>query len=61
MTLDEAIKHCKEVADTCENKECSIEHEQLAEWLKELKTYKNKRAIKCKDIIDKHVNRNGKL
>ena len=40
MTLDEAIKHCEEVADTCENAECGKEHKQLAEWLKALKTLK---------------------
>ena len=43
MTLDEAIKHCEEVADTCENKECGKEHKQLAEWLKELKAYRDNR------------------
>ena len=58
MTLDEAIKHCEEVAEEndrqySENpeqlgytekfydcKECADEHRQLAEWLKELKKYK---------------------
>ena len=36
MTLDEAIKHCEDVADSkCD--ECGVEHRQLAEWLKELK------------------------
>ena len=36
MTIDEAIKHCEEVADSkCD--ECGAEHRQLAEWLKELK------------------------
>ena len=39
MTLDEAIKHCEEVADTKCN-ECGNEHRQLAEWLKELKQLK---------------------
>lgn len=34
MTLDEAIKHCEEKSDCSE---CSKEHQQLAEWLKELK------------------------
>ena len=38
MTLNEAIKHAREVAesrtDLCE--ECRAEHEQLAEWLEEL-------------------------
>lgn len=34
MTLDEAIKHCEEVAE---------EHRQLAEWLRELKAYREAR------------------
>lgn len=39
MTLDEAIKHCEEVADSkCD--ECGTEHRQLAEWLRELKQLK---------------------
>lgn len=45
MTLDEAIKHCEE-----KEKEqalngcfaCAEEHKQLAEWLKELKTLKER-------------------
>lgn len=67
MTLDEAIKHCEEKAeaiwqtneemphdcklskDLCE---CAKEHEQLAEWLKELKNYRlrfgEKNCSKCK-------------
>ena len=44
MTLDEAIIHCEEVADgmTEQGKcvECAEEHRQLAEWLKELKMYR---------------------
>jgi hypothetical protein len=57
MTIDEAIKHCEEVAEEQENKakvlngdfyqsrrndclECAEEHRQLAEWLKELKAYR---------------------
>ena len=52
MTLDEAIRHCEEVAEEKEQEakeahvlsgmdcmECAEEHRQLAEWLKELKTY----------------------
>ena len=56
LTLDEAIKHAKEVAktnraeatynfpdlkeyyDNCS--ECANQHNQLAEWLEELKSYK---------------------
>lgn len=46
MTLDEAIKHCEEVAmEKCklsdsysfEEHKCGEEHRQLAKWLKELK------------------------
>ena len=55
MTLDEAIKHCEEVAEEKENEgrllcqsegasigclTCAEEHRQLAEWLKELKEYR---------------------
>lgn len=36
MTIEEAINHCKEVAKSkCDS--CGAEHEQLAEWLIELK------------------------
>ena len=38
MTLEEAIKHCEQKA--CGNDECSKEHKQLAEWLKELQALK---------------------
>ena len=60
LTLDEAIKHAKEVADMNYNDaekfdsndsvenymkanciKCTEEHEQLAEWLEELKSYKD--------------------
>ena len=55
MTLDEAIKHCEEVMMENLEKtkdrnasdpiaincfECADEHRQLAEWLKELKAYR---------------------
>lgn len=51
LTLDEAIKHCEEVAEKyCEAVEegltaddfcdsCASEHRQLAEWLRKLKTF----------------------
>ncbi len=66
MTLEEAIKHCEEVAEEKERSaklhqrpdrnvkgsgkrylsclECADEHRQLAEWLKELKDYKDARV-----------------
>jgi hypothetical protein len=47
MTLEEAILHCEEVAKDNFNRrddkkciKCGYEHMQLAEWLKELKTYR---------------------
>jgi len=42
MTLTEAIKHCEDVADydcfTDEQRKCSEEHRQLADWLRLLKS-----------------------
>lgn len=69
MTLDEAIKHCEEVMMENLEKtkdrnasdpiaincfECADEHRQLAEWLKELKAYKEQSgdAISRNDVID---------
>ena len=58
MTLDEAIKHAEEVAEaytkyniygdfeSCD--ECGKEHQQLAEWLKELKQLREQ-----KDVLNK--------
>ena len=39
MTLDEAIKHCQEVAKQ-DCTECGKEHERLAMWLTELMSYR---------------------
>ncbi len=61
MTLDEAIKHCEEVAEehtiynfyggyeSCD--ECAKEHRQLAEWLRELKEYRKVRRILSQNRI----------
>lgn len=38
MTLDEAIRHCEEVA--AGDGECAGEHRQLAGWLTELRQYR---------------------
>ena len=61
MTINEAIKHCEEVAEEQENKfsisgeflgnnadckECASEHRQLAEWLRELKAYREAEKYK---------------
>ena len=46
MTLEEAIRHCEEVAERCAvtdgNLKCEMEHRQLAEWLRELKERREK-------------------
>lgn len=46
MTLDEAIEHAEDVGNNlmnnCKTKHCGLEHLQLAQWLKELKQYKEK-------------------
>ena len=54
MTLDEAIRHCEEVADNCAVTECEMQHRQLAGWLKELKAYKEQSgdAISRQAAID---------
>ena len=64
MTLDEAILHCEEKAKEqriiainssysetyiADCLECAKEHEQLAEWLKELKALK---ASQTKDHVE---------
>lgn len=46
MTLDQAIKHCYEVAENEPCYTCAEEHLQLAEWLEELKNYRE-RDKKC--------------
>ena len=54
MTLDEAIRHCEDVADyDCYNdkqRKCSEEHQQLADWLRELKE-RRERDNGCKRIL----------
>lgn len=47
MELDEAIRHAEEMAELNEAEcfECAEEHRQLAEWLKELKEYKERAAV----------------
>jgi hypothetical protein len=39
MTLEQAINHCLEVAGSCETA-CELQHKQLADWLKELREFK---------------------
>lgn len=43
MDLNEAITHAREVAEGCaaENRDCSYQHDKLADWLEELKQYRD--------------------
>lgn len=41
MSIEEAIKHCREVSKAKCGK-CSEEHEQLAKWLEELVSLRSK-------------------
>ena len=85
MTIDEAIerelniahkgsdcwKHCSNTKKHC--KDCMEEHEQLAEWLEELKAYREIGTVEeCKesvlDIVSKSsddfiitINKQGKI
>lgn len=61
MTLDEAIKHCEDVAAKCfvnrsarnHSGKCANEHRQLAEWLRELKACKEQQL--CSDAISREA------
>lgn len=48
MTLEEAINHCDEVIkkeQSCGCFDCASEHQQLKEWLQELKQYREKEQL----------------
>lgn len=56
MTLDEAIEHCEEKAKCGDS--CGMEHKQLAEWLKELKTLREeneklRQKVELKNKLDR--------
>ena len=81
LSLEEAIKHCEEVAEKNETKgkmiqnnffklrrkqkqeidsclECAKEHRQLADWLRELKTYKDFEDIgyvMCRVVVTQDI------
>lgn len=65
MTLDEAIRHCEEVADMlrqgCDDvaKACEANHRQLAEWLKELKERRSFAQPEQTDCEFCHEDSNG--
>lgn len=49
MTIDEAIEHAREVAESRDDMcaECRAEHQQLADWLEELKCYQEQHYRMC--------------
>lgn len=81
LTLDEAIKHCLEVAEQNETqaekigrqfigsamdkratdcRECSADHRQLAEWLKELKNLREENKVLISEC-DRLIKEKGEL
>ena len=42
MTIEEAIANAREVAEGCpaEDRQCAYQHDKLADWLEELKAYR---------------------
>lgn len=56
MSIEEAIKHCNEVADsyndTCPDCDCASDHRQLASWLQELKERREKEQRREEVIRD---------
>lgn len=58
MTLDEAIKHCNGAASACDKSDSSAKQllEQMADWLEELRRFKNyANQIKQLGIQNKHL------
>lgn len=51
MTIDEAIRHCREVAVYCSTRKCSNDHLQLAEWLEELKRLRKLFTLNESEVI----------
>ena len=43
MSIDEAIAHAREVAERrpVEDRQCAHQHDKLADWLEELKMYRD--------------------
>ena len=64
MTIDEAIKHAEEVAsrlfdDRVHCIKCAEEHQQLAEWLKELKQLREQESKVGHWIVHRGYNTDG--
>ena len=76
MTIEEAIQHCRETARGLRNRgetlaamnqdgtdcaECAAEHEQLAEWLEELRVKRCKVIVQANRINDLEAEVNAEL
>jgi hypothetical protein len=65
MTLTEAIKHCEDVADydcfTDDQRKCSDEHRQLADWLRELKERREKAQLSGEDATFDLISRQAAI
>ena len=48
--IDEAIKHCEEIASRCGDTVCGTDHLTFASWLRELKLLRAEVAEKDKEI-----------
>ena len=57
MTLDEAIEHAKEIANTCDDRQCAADHAQLAEWLQRARDAEQtaKRCAQCSLALKKTI------
>lgn len=57
MTIDEAIARAREVEKYAPKEmcKCAEEHEQLAEWLEELKAYKETKCNKSVYLANKSI------
>lgn len=51
MTLKEAIEHATEISETCDNKECGLDHKQLANWLTELEELREEHKQNVMNIL----------
>lgn len=60
MTIDEAIRHCEEVAEKMNDCECAADHRQLAEWLTELKGLREENKVLISEC-DRLIKEKGEL
>ena len=60
MTIDEAIRHCEEVAEKMNDCECAADHRQLTEWLTELKELREENKVLISEC-DRLIKEKGEL